>query len=430
MVKKGDTLYEIAKKYNVELDKLIELNPQIADPNVIDAGMKVKIPNAPKPVVPPTDFLYKHVVVQGDTLWKLGKAWNVPLHEMIEANPHLKNPNVLMTGEAVYIPKLKTPSNPHKQPYVHPYNPKADTSIITPAEPSGMVEAPQPAVLPEAPQPAVLPEAEQPAVQPEPAAYPSAQLPPMPDLTQGMQMPQEPYTDLFQQYQVPATEVMSFDFEAWKAPQLPPMPEMPSADSMPYEHHMAAMPAFMYPQQQQPFYNDCGCGGPAYPSYQQGIPYPYAPNMEYPASEHPAFVQPGYDYPQAHYMNMMMPGMEAPCFPLPHEMMATTSAYPGPVYPMHAYPAFPAYESPFGPVKKDCNCGCHDRAIEQAQPVQQAEAQATISKNEEKVKIKSAKSKKRAVSPAEAALRRLAQKNRGRAGSSNGRGQLSPWINV
>jgi morphogenetic protein associated with SpoVID len=97
IVKKGETLFNIAQKYNVELDTLIAANPQIADPNVIDVGMKVKIPNASKPVVPPTDYLYKHVVVQGDTLWKLGKAWNVPLQEMVEANPQLKNPNVLMT---------------------------------------------------------------------------------------------------------------------------------------------------------------------------------------------------------------------------------------------------------------------------------------------------------------------------------------------
>ncbi|MDF2723000.1 MAG: lysM, partial [Paenibacillus sp.] len=32
--------------------------------------------------------------------------WDVPLKAVIDANPHLKNPNVLMTGEVVYIPKV------------------------------------------------------------------------------------------------------------------------------------------------------------------------------------------------------------------------------------------------------------------------------------------------------------------------------------
>nr|WP_232231527.1 LysM peptidoglycan-binding domain-containing protein [Paenibacillus sp. HW567] len=42
---------------------------------------------------------------QGDTLWKLSKAWGVTLKDMIDANPQLKNPNVLMVGEVVNIPK-------------------------------------------------------------------------------------------------------------------------------------------------------------------------------------------------------------------------------------------------------------------------------------------------------------------------------------
>lgn len=47
MVKKGDTLYDLAKKYQVDLQKLIELNPQIDDPNQIEVGEKVKIPSSP-----------------------------------------------------------------------------------------------------------------------------------------------------------------------------------------------------------------------------------------------------------------------------------------------------------------------------------------------------------------------------------------------
>ena len=118
IVKKGDTLYDLAQKYHVSLEKLIEMNPQIADPNKIDVGMKVKIPSSPVIVAPPEgSYAYKHVVKQGDTLWKLAKAAGVSLEAIIAANPHLKNPNVLLTGEVVYIPKpgakgLNMPANP------------------------------------------------------------------------------------------------------------------------------------------------------------------------------------------------------------------------------------------------------------------------------------------------------------------------------
>ena len=104
IVKQGDTLYQLAGKYGVTLEELLKLNPEIANPDQIQVGMKVKIPsNGGKSsgmVV-----AHQHVVQQGDTLWKLSKAWGVPLSDMIKANPQLKNPNVLMTGEKVNIPQ-------------------------------------------------------------------------------------------------------------------------------------------------------------------------------------------------------------------------------------------------------------------------------------------------------------------------------------
>ncbi|WP_144935976.1 LysM peptidoglycan-binding domain-containing protein [Paenibacillus sp. 32O-W] len=106
IVKKGESLYQLSKKYNVDLDKLIEFNPQIEDPDKIDVGTKVKIPSPSIPMEPPeSDIAHKHIVKQGDTLWKLSKKWGIPLKAMIDANPQLKNPSILMTGQLVYIPK-------------------------------------------------------------------------------------------------------------------------------------------------------------------------------------------------------------------------------------------------------------------------------------------------------------------------------------
>lgn len=47
IVKSGETLSQIAEKYGVTLEKIIEVNPIIADPNDIDVGLKVKIPLNP-----------------------------------------------------------------------------------------------------------------------------------------------------------------------------------------------------------------------------------------------------------------------------------------------------------------------------------------------------------------------------------------------
>ncbi|WP_068499988.1 LysM peptidoglycan-binding domain-containing protein [Paenibacillus kribbensis] len=107
IVKKGDTLYLLAQKYNVALEKVIAANPQLADPNQLSIGEKIKIPTDPVTMETQPSTVYQHKVKQGDTLWKLSKAWNVPLKLIIDANSQLKNPNALLVGETVNIPHYK-----------------------------------------------------------------------------------------------------------------------------------------------------------------------------------------------------------------------------------------------------------------------------------------------------------------------------------
>ncbi|MGP0587441.1 LysM peptidoglycan-binding domain-containing protein, partial [Paenibacillus timonensis] len=104
IVKKGDTLFELSKKYNVPLEKLIEANPQFANPDQLNVGDKVKIPAVAVPIGGESGTIYKHVVKQGDTLWKLSKAWGLPLQTLIAANPQLSDPNQLKVGDVVNIP--------------------------------------------------------------------------------------------------------------------------------------------------------------------------------------------------------------------------------------------------------------------------------------------------------------------------------------
>lgn len=50
IVQKGDTLWEIAKKYQVDYEELKELNSHIATPDMIMPGMKIRIPTHSKKV--------------------------------------------------------------------------------------------------------------------------------------------------------------------------------------------------------------------------------------------------------------------------------------------------------------------------------------------------------------------------------------------
>lgn len=45
-----------------------------------------------------------HTVRKGDTLWAVAKQYGVELTALIQANPQIKNPNLIYPGEAVTVP--------------------------------------------------------------------------------------------------------------------------------------------------------------------------------------------------------------------------------------------------------------------------------------------------------------------------------------
>jgi LysM repeat protein len=293
IVKKGDTLYDLAQKYHIGLDKLIASNPHIVNPDQIEVGMKVKIPASPVPMEPAEGtYKFKHVVKQGDTLWKLSKAWDVPLADLVAANPQLKNPNVLLTGETVYIPKsapgVKAPPGPVTQPAAEqPASVAAEQP--NPAPPwASEAPGPQSFAAPEWPglnagaaaeghglKAENLPEPQQSPGMQEPAeAFDSKAGWPENDWTSGpsaSSMPQaplltEPFAGVqgwepqtahpFAQANIPATEAF-----AQQQPELPQTPNQPFDD---YMHQYGSYPYLAGPE----------AGGPPYDLAL--APYPYA----------------------------------------------------------------------------------------------------------------------------------------------------------
>ena len=45
-----------------------------------------------------------HVVKKGDTLWGIGKRYGVPLAQLLAANPKIKDPNRIYPGDRVVVP--------------------------------------------------------------------------------------------------------------------------------------------------------------------------------------------------------------------------------------------------------------------------------------------------------------------------------------
>lgn len=95
IVKKGDTLSQIAKKNNVTLQSIIDLN-KIKNPSLIKIGQEIKIPG--KTVKEVT-----HIIKKGEWLTQIAKQYNVSLQKIIEKNK-IKNPSIISVGQKIIIP--------------------------------------------------------------------------------------------------------------------------------------------------------------------------------------------------------------------------------------------------------------------------------------------------------------------------------------
>lgn len=92
-VKKGDTLSNIASKYNTTYQKLAEYN-NIENPNLIHVGQVIKIPTTSKPVT--------YTVKAGDTLSGIAAKYNTTYQKIAKDN-NIENPNLIHVGQKLVI---------------------------------------------------------------------------------------------------------------------------------------------------------------------------------------------------------------------------------------------------------------------------------------------------------------------------------------
>jgi len=112
IIKQDDSIFHLAQKYHVTVDELLKQNSNIIDPYNLEIGSKLRIPSMSSAMVSSDrsggmqmEIIHQHVVTSGDTMWKLSQEWGVSLANLIAANKHIHNPNVLQIGDVINIPK-------------------------------------------------------------------------------------------------------------------------------------------------------------------------------------------------------------------------------------------------------------------------------------------------------------------------------------
>ena len=140
-VKKGDTLYSLAKYYGTTVDQLKKWNPTVKEKDM-SIGSKLivgyllydstaSIP--PDPDILPSGYYnssydLKHKVQAGDTVYSIAKTYGLTVKQLKAMNPSIGKKNIIKIGqdivvghESVVVNGYATPI-PTPTPTIYPYN--------------------------------------------------------------------------------------------------------------------------------------------------------------------------------------------------------------------------------------------------------------------------------------------------------------------
>lgn len=136
---RGDTVYELARRYNVAVRALIDANG-LRPPYHLYPGQTVYLPN-----------MAVHTVVAGDTVSQVARTYNVAMADLVRANG-LSEPYVIRVGERLRLPRMTAEEQARSETFARPAPPLPP---VKPEPPAVVQPAPQAPAVAAAPVPAV-----------------------------------------------------------------------------------------------------------------------------------------------------------------------------------------------------------------------------------------------------------------------------------
>ena len=97
-VKKGDSLYNIARRYDTTVDQIIKLN-NLSSIN-LSIGQKLLVPESGEAVSSLPSYI-NYIVKKGDSLWSIAKKYNTTVNDIMKDNN--LNTSVLSVGQNLKI---------------------------------------------------------------------------------------------------------------------------------------------------------------------------------------------------------------------------------------------------------------------------------------------------------------------------------------
>lgn len=103
VVKKGDTLSQIAIKYDTSYEYLAKIN-NIQNPNLIYTGQELTVPTLESSEINDTSHKL-YIIKWGNTLSQIAHEYGVTVEEIVKLN-NIANPNLIYAGSVLRIPTI------------------------------------------------------------------------------------------------------------------------------------------------------------------------------------------------------------------------------------------------------------------------------------------------------------------------------------
>ncbi len=93
VVKPGDSLYSIARQYGMTVQKIIDDN-ELTNPGQLVVGQTLVLMTEAQP----------HTVARGESLYSIARQNGITVAQLMQVNPQIPNPQSIQVGQTIYIP--------------------------------------------------------------------------------------------------------------------------------------------------------------------------------------------------------------------------------------------------------------------------------------------------------------------------------------